>query len=137
MIQKMSTLMTHEALAHMAIEASSFAYAPYSNFPVGAALLCEDGSVYTGCNIENAAFGAGLCAERVALGKAVSEGKRKFQVLAVASQGESYCMPCGICRQMFWEFSPDLLVLCTKGDGTFIMYSLKDLLPHAFGDYRS
>lgn len=129
--------MTHEELVRLAQEASRFAYAPYSGFRVGAALLCADGTVYTGCNVENAAFGAGLCAERVALGKAVGEGNQDFQVLAVASQGDAYCMPCGICRQMFWEFSKELLVLCANGNGAFVSYPLKELLPHAFGDFRS
>lgn len=123
---------TYEQLIEQAKKAASFAYAPYSGFPVGAALLCENGTVYTGCNIENAAFGAGICAERVALGKAVSEGNRRFRVLAVVSKGGSYCTPCGICRQMFWEFSKTLMVLCGRGDGTYQIHSLEELLPHAF-----
>ncbi|MGI6497646.1 MAG: cytidine deaminase [Oscillospiraceae bacterium] len=129
--------MTHEKLVQAAQEALPFAYAPYSNFQVGAALLCADGTVYTGCNVENAAFGAGICAERVALGKAVSEGKRDFLSLAVVSRGDAYCVPCGICRQMFWEFSKELLVLCANGSGAFVSYSIKELLPHAFGDFRA
>lgn len=124
--------MTYEALIQMAQEAAAFAYAPYSNFAVGAALLCEDGTVYTGCNVENASFGAGICAERVALCKAISEGKRNFSVLAVAAQSEAYCTPCGICRQMLWEFAKEILLLCANKEGNYMVYSLKDLLPFAF-----
>ena len=125
--------MTHEELVACAREAQSFAYAPYSGFPVGAALLCADGSVYTGCNVENAAFGAALCAERVALGKAVSEGKRAFRALAVIAKGNAFCTPCGTCRQVLWEFSKDLLVLCANERGNFAAYPLAELLPHGFG----
>ena len=125
--------MTYKTLISLAQKASEFAYAPYSSFAVGAALLCKDGTVYTGCNVENASFGAGICAERVALCKAVSEGKREFSVLAVTAQSETYCTPCGLCRQMLWEFSKELLVLCGKKDGEFVTYSLEELLPHAFG----
>ena len=124
--------MTYEKLIQMAQEAAAFAYAPYSNFAVGAALLCEDGTVYTGCNVENASFGAGICAERVALCKAVSEGKRKFSVLAVAAPGEAYGTPCGICRQMLWEFAKEILILCANKEGTYVIHPLKDLLPFAF-----
>ena len=99
-------------LLRMAHDAMKNAYVPYSNFPVGAALLCEDGSVYTGCNVEGASYGNAICAERTALCKAVSEGKRRFDTLAVTANTEDFCTPCGICRQMLYEFSPDLRVLC-------------------------
>lgn len=108
------------------------AYCPYSHFAVGAALQGADGMVYTGCNIENAAYSATLCAERVALAKAVSEGKRDFVRLAIAASGEDYCVPCGVCRQMLWEFAPDLEIICLNGQGQARIFSLRELLPHAF-----
>ena len=119
-------------LLRMAHDAMKNAYVPYSNFPVGAALLCEDGSVYTGCNVEGASYGNAICAERTALCKAVSEGKRRFDTLAVTANTEDFCTPCGICRQMLYEFSPDLRVLCGSCDGSHTVHSLKELLPCAF-----
>ena len=119
-------------LLRMAHDAMKNAYVPYSNFPVGAALLCEDGSVYTGCNVEGASYGNAICAERTALCKAVSEGKRRFDTLAVTANTEDFCTPCGICRQMLYEFSPALRVLCGSRDGSHTVHSLKELLPCAF-----
>ena len=119
-------------LLRMAHDAMKNAYVPYSNFPVGAALLCEDGSVYTGCNVEGASYGNAICAERTALCKAVSEGKRRFDTLAVTANTEDFCTPCGICRQIHYEFSPDLRVLCGSRDGSHTVHSLKELLPCAF-----
>ena len=119
-------------LLRMAHDAMKNAYVPYSNFPVGAALLCEDGSVYTGCNVEGASYGNAICAERTALCKAVSEGKRRFDTLAVTANTEDFCTPCCICRQMLYEFSPDLRVLCGSRDGSHTVHSLKELLPCAF-----
>ena len=119
-------------LLRMAHDAMKNAYVPYSNFSVGAALLCEDGSVYTGCNVEGASYGNAICAERTALCKAVSEGKRRFDTLAVTANTEDFCTPCGICRQMLYEFSPDLRVLCGSRDGSHTVHSLKELLPCAF-----
>lgn len=119
-------------LLRMAHDAMKNAYVPYSNFPVGAALLCEDGSVYTGCNVEGASYGNAICAERTALCKAVSEGKRRFDTLAVTANTEDFCTPCGICRQMLYEFSPDLRVLCGSRDRSHTVHSLKELLPCAF-----
>lgn len=119
-------------LLRMAHDAMKNAYVPYSNFPVGAALLCEDGSVYTGCNVEGASYGNAICAERTALCKAVSEGKRRFDTLAVTANTEDFCTPCGICRQMLYEFSPDLRVLCGSRDGSHTVHSLKEPLPCAF-----
>ena len=119
-------------LLRMAHDAMKNAYVPYSNFPVGAALLCEDGSVYTGCNVEGASYGNAICAERTALCKAVSEGKRRFDTLAVTANTEDFCTPCGICRPMLYEFSPDLRVLCGSRDGSHTVHSLKELLPCAF-----
>ena len=99
-----------------------------------AALLCADGTVFTGCNVENAAYGSTICAERTALVKAVSEGRRDdFVRLAVAGRSEDYCWPCGSCRQMLYEFAPDLTVLVARGDGGFVTLPLRELLPHGFG----
>jgi cytidine deaminase len=109
-------------------------YVPYSGFPVGAALLCADGSVFTGCNVENAAYGSTICAERTALVKAVSEGHRDdFVKLAVVGNSSDYCWPCGSCRQMLYEFAPDLEVLVANRDHDFVKYTLRQLLPHGFG----
>ncbi|NLT58271.1 MAG: cytidine deaminase [Clostridiales bacterium] len=120
------------ALLRQAREAMAQSYSPYSGFPVGAALLCEDGSVYRGCNIEGASYGNAICAERTALVKAVSEGRRRFSKLAVMANTEDYCTPCGICRQMLYEFAPDLAVICGRADGDYAVYSLRELLPKAF-----
>jgi cytidine deaminase len=126
--------MTDQELVSRAFAMHQFSYAPYSHFPVGAALLCADGTVFTGCNVENAAYGSSICAERTALLKAVSEGHRDdWVVLAIAGRGEDYCWPCGSCRQMLYEFAPGLRVLAARGDGTFQTARLSELLPHAFG----
>ena len=126
--------MTDQELIQKAVEMQKFSYIPYSHFPVGAALLCGDGRVFTGCNVENAAYGSTICAERTALVKAVSEGHRDdFVRLAVAGRGEDYCWPCGACRQMLYEFAPGLTVLVARGDGDFVSMSLHELLPHGFG----
>ena len=126
--------MTDRELADLAYDMLKRSYVPYSKFPVGAALLCADGTVFTGCNVENAAYGSTICAERTALVKAVSEGRRDdFVRLAVAGRSEDYCWPCGSCRQMLYEFAPDLLVLAVRGDGQFAQAALRDLLPHGFG----
>ena len=123
-----------EKLARRAMEMRALAYAPYSGYPVGAALLCEDGTVFTGCNVENAAYGSTICAERTALVKAVSEGRRNgFTALAIAGKGKDFCWPCGACRQMLREFAPHLRVLAIRGDGAYRSASLEELLPHSFG----
>ena len=126
--------MNDEELVKRAFDMHGFSYVPYSKFPVGAALLCADGTVFTGCNVENAAFGSTICAERTALLKAISEGHRDdWKTIAIAGRGEDYCWPCGACRQMLYEFAPDLRVLAARGDGDFQAVSLADLLPHGFG----
>ena len=126
--------MTDQELVKLAFSMHRFSYVPYSRFPVGAALLCRDGTVFTGCNVENAAYGSTICAERTALLKAVSEGCRTGWVaLAVAGSGEDFCWPCGACRQMLYEFAPGLRVLAARADGTFRQATLSELLPHAFG----
>lgn len=111
------------------------AYVPYSHFPVGAALECEDGTVFTGCNIENAAYGPSVCAERTAVFKAVSEGHRRFRRIAIAADTDSFCPPCGVCRQVLSEFDPALQmeVILVDRHGKTRTLTLKDLLPYSFG----
>ena len=115
-----------------AASAAEQAYCPYSHYPVGAALEADDGVVFTGCNIENAAYPAGICAERVALVKAVSEGRRRFTRLAVVTRTGG--APCGICRQMLYEFAPDLRVIIADTAGNVVFDgALSALLPLGFG----
>ncbi|MEG1632904.1 MAG: cytidine deaminase [Oscillospiraceae bacterium] len=124
--------MTDRELMETAGEVSKNAYAPYSRFQVGAAIECDDGSVFTGCNVENAALGDTICAERVAVCKAVSEGHTRFTRIAIWGEGKDYCMPCGSCRQFLAEFAPELEVLCAKAGGRYVSYKLSQLLPHTF-----
>ena len=124
---------TDAELIRAAFKARSFAYTPYSHFKVGAALLAKNGMVYTGCNIENAGYTPTNCAERTALVKAVSEGCRKFTRLAVVGNSTDYCWPCGACRQMLYEFAPELEVLVARKDHRFVKFPLRELLPHGFG----
>lgn len=129
--------MTDRELLNLAKDASEKAYAPYSRFPVGAALECESGKIYTGCNIENASLGNTICAERVAVGKAVSAGEKSFTRIAIYGEGKDYCMPCGTCRQVLKEFADDMEVLCARATGGYVSYKLSALLPHSFrfGDF--
>jgi len=124
--------MTDRNLIEMAAEVMANAYSPYSRFKVGAALECTDGTVFTGCNIENAAYRATICAEASAIAAAVSTGRRSFRRIAVISEGNAYCFPCGVCRQMLNEFSPEMEVLCARTDGRYVSYPLTSLLPMAF-----
>ena len=126
--------MTDRELMSMAKEASLNAYVPYSKFAVGAALECTDGKVYTGCNVENAALGDTICAERTACVKAVSEGHREFRRIAIYADSENWCPPCGSCRQFLSEFARDqeLEVLCAKAGGRYVSYKLSELMPHTF-----
>ena len=124
--------MQDEQLIQAAGAARAGAYAPYSKFAVGAAILLADGSVVTGSNIENAAYGETICAERVAVVKAVSEGQRAFLKIAIIADTDEYCVPCGACRQVLREFSPEITVLCANKDGVFQSFSLAELLPHSF-----
>ena len=126
--------MNDRELLDLAAAMRARAYAPYSRFAVGAALLTEDGRVFTGCNVENAAYGSSICAERCALLKAVSEGVRGgFAALAIVGSGADYCWPCGACRQMLYEFAPNLRLLVANGAGESVSCSLRELLPHGFG----
>lgn len=113
-------------------DALARAYAPYSRFLVGAALRAADGRVFTGVNVENSSYGLTMCAERVALGKAVSEGARSFSRIAITSAAGRPLTPCGACRQVMAEFAPDLPVLVLEGSGKVHELNLRDLLPSAF-----
>lgn len=121
-----------QKLMDCAIKARENAYSPYSHFAVGAALLCEDGTLYEGCNIENASYGLTNCAERTAIFKAVSEGHIKFKALAVVADTEGPCAPCGACRQVISEFEiPQIILANLKGN--YRVVSLDELLPFRFG----
>lgn len=130
--------MTQLELVDLAIEAREHAYIPYSGFAVGAALLTKEGKVYQGCNIENASFGPTNCAERTAFFKAVYEGERNFEAIAiVGGKGgkpvSELCPPCGVCRQVMREFcDDDFKIILSKGDGTFFETTLTKMLPYSF-----
>jgi cytidine deaminase len=120
-------MMDQKSLLDIARAAYARSYAPYSNFRVGAALVCGDGAVYTGCNIENVC-GTSVCAERVAFFKAISEGRREFKCIAVACDQKDICFPCGFCLQTMAEFASELEIIVSEGES----YRLEELLPHAF-----
>lgn len=127
--------MNYKALLLKAFEGREEAYAPYSNFNVGAAVLCEDGKIYKGCNIENASYGATNCAERTAIFKAVSEGNRSIKAIAIVGAENDYTYPCGICRQVISEFaSKDAKIILGKGKDEYIVKTLDELLPGAFNN---
>ena len=130
--------MSEEKLMEAAIAARKMSYAPYSSYQVGAALLTEDGSIYTGCNVENASYGATCCAERTAVFKAVSEGKRSIKMIAIAGgSGDKLNLahPCGICRQVLREFCDPgkMKVIVGTSASSFQSYTLEELLPESFG----
>ena len=132
--------MTKEELCAKATAMLDMAYVPYSHFPVGAALECDDGTVYTGCNIENAGYTPTNCAERTAVFKAVSEGHLKFTRIAIAATAERFTAPCGVCRQVLAEFNPELTmeVILVNSKGETLELTLKELLPYSFdGSYLS
>lgn len=124
--------MTDTELLEAAEKAMENAYAPYSGFKVGAALLCSGGRVFTGCNVENSSYGASNCAERTAVFKAVSEGYKDLEAIAIVSSGEDETFPCGICRQVLGEFSPDIRIILRKKDGSPSVYKFSDIMPHHF-----
>ncbi len=125
--------MTREELKAAAVAMLDRSYCPYSHFAVGAALECSDGTVFTGCNIENAAYSPTICAERAAVAKAVSEGHRDFVRIAVAGRCEEFCVPCAVCRQVLREFAPEIEVICLNGKGEELAMPLSALLPYSFG----
>ncbi len=128
--------MTPEALMQKAEEARLHSYSPYSGFKVGAALLCSDGTVYTGCNIENSSFTPTVCAERTAFFKAIYDGRRDFTAIAIVGGKEDTkkpCPPCGVCRQVMSEFcSPDFMIYFPDGSGGITKEPLSAILPHSF-----
>ena len=132
MNETMKNTVTDEELLALAVKMLDYSYSPYSHYPVGAALLSEDGRVFTGCNVENAAFGNTMCAERTALFKAVSEGARKFTTIAIASRG-SAPFPSGACRQSLNECTAGKLRVLVTWDGNVRETTLGALLPEGFG----
>lgn len=130
---------TIQEMIRRAFDSLNYSYAPYSHFKVAAALLTEKGSIYTGCNIENAAYTPTNCAERTAVFKAVSEGNRKFKAICIVNESakgcHDYCPPCGVCRQVLMEFvNPDeFQVILAKNGSEYKVYTLAELLPFGFG----
>lgn len=120
-------------LLERAVAARERSYSPYSNYAVGAALLADSGVVYEGTNIENASYGLSICAERVATFKAVYAGERTFTRIAIAGAEGVRCSPCGACRQVLYEFAPELRVIMGTGEDAFETSILKELLPRGFG----
>lgn len=125
-----------QLLGDAALKALTHAHAPYSGFAVGAALLDSEAKVYTGCNVENASLGLSVCAERTAVFKAVSEGSRSFEAIAIATRAPELTPPCGACRQVLQEFAPDLAVVLVNANGDSAQYLLSELMPFAFTDFR-
>lgn len=122
-----------EKLIEKAFEARENAYAPYSKFKVGAALLTANGKIYTGCNVENASYPVGICAERVAMSKAVADGEIKFSAIAVVGSSSSYCYPCGMCRQFMSEFcGEDFEIISLKSADDYKIIKMSELLPYTF-----
>ncbi|MCL2221317.1 MAG: cytidine deaminase [Oscillospiraceae bacterium] len=122
--------MTDKRLLEMAVEAMENSYTPYSHRKIGAAIESKDGSVFSGCVIENVAIGTTICAEAAAISAAVSAGHRTFKRIAIISEGNTYRLPCGTCRQILNEFSPEIEVLCARAsDGRYVSYPLTSLLP--------
>ena len=123
---------TIQKLIAAAKEAQQGAYVPYSGYAVGAALLADDGKIYTGCNIENASYTPTVCAERVAVFKAVSEGAKRVEIIAVVA-GEDMGYPCGVCRQVLREFGEDATIVVAKDEENYHLHTLDELLTHSFG----
>lgn len=126
-------MLNYKLLLEKAYEGRENAYAPYSNFKVGAAVLMENGKIYTGCNIENASYGATNCAERTAIFKAISEGNRKIRAIAIVGADDEYTYPCGICRQVIAEFADkNTEIILGKKSLEYIVKTLAEILPGAF-----
>lgn len=126
--------MTYEELMQKAIEVSKNSYCPYSQFAVGACVITDDNSIYTGCNFENSSFGMTICAERNAIGSAIADGKKKIKAIAIYSPNQENCVPCGACRQVMHEFcdrDEDLDIILKNGQELKI-YTLAQLLPESF-----
>jgi len=126
-------MMDYKKLSKFAIDARENAYVPYSKFKVGAAVITEDGTIYTGCNIENASYGATNCAERTAIFKAVSEGHKKIKAIAVVGDMSTNTYPCGICRQVIVEFATeDIQIILVKNEEEYVVKTMEEILPGAF-----
>ncbi len=123
---------SEKELIEAATAVRDHAYAPFSQFQVGAALETEDGEIIDGCNVESASYGLTVCAERVAIWKAISQGKRKIKCIAVVADTEDLTPPCGVCRQIIWEFGGDIPVVMANLKGKTETVQMKDLLPRAF-----
>lgn len=125
--------MKWDFLVEKALESKKYAYVPYSGFHVGAAVLTPDGRIFTGCNVENASYGAAICAERTAIVKAISAGETKISAIAITSDSEDLTFPCGICRQVISEFcTSDIILICANKNGDYKEYGMEDILPNAF-----
>ncbi len=122
----------YERLIRYARRAKRHSHAPFSRFHVGAALLARDGTIYTGCNVENSSYGLTMCAERTALFKAISEGGRKFKAIAIVSDDDGYTSPCGACRQVILDLAGNIDVVLADRKGSVRVFTLNDLLPHPF-----
>lgn len=126
--------MDYKELIQKASLAKEASVSPYSNFRVGSALLTDDDKIYTGCNVENSTFGLTLCAERTAIFKAISEGKRKFKTIVVVSDSPDYITPCGACRQIIFDHCGEIDIICTNSKNEYKIFKTSELLPFAFGD---
>jgi cytidine deaminase len=124
--------MSYSELIQSAIKVMQQAYAPYSKFRVGAAIVTENGEVFTGCNVETSSYSLTICAERVALFKAISEGHRNFKAIAIVSDTGEYCPPCGACRQVLWDIAKDIDIILAKNAKDYKVEKLSQLLPRAF-----
>lgn len=124
--------MTYDKLIEAARKAKKNSYSPYSRYRVGSAVLTTDGKIYTGCNIENSSFSLTICAERTALFKAVSDGKKKFKAIVVSSDNEEFAFPCGACRQVISELAGDVDIILTNGKKNLKKFKTSDLLPYPF-----
>lgn len=124
-----------QQLIDHAIKVRDFSQAKYSNFQVGAALETNEGEIFSGCNVESSSYGLSICAERVALTKALSEGRKNFKAIAIVGPGTDYCPPCGACRQLLYDYAPDIKIILTNTvqNKTF---DLKELLPFAFEESK-
>lgn len=122
----------YKKLIKLSLNAQKNSYSPYSKFSVGASLLTKNGKIYTGANIENASYPAGICAERVAMSKAISEGENSFVAICITASNGDYAFPCGICRQFISEFSDKMEIIIAKNEEEYKIFKTCELLPHSF-----
>ena len=126
--------MDYDKLISAAVDALKNAHTPYSHFPVGAALLTRSGKIFAGCNIESSSYGLTICAERVAIFSAISDGEKEFLAIAITSQSGESCPPCGACRQVLWDLAKDIDVVLVVDSKEFQRFKVSELLPEAFGE---